>query len=67
MRKGYSKCRNYSTIKISCITLITADTDLLKMVPVEILLNFENYFCTLQLGFQIFFQELCFFITKYAL
>ena len=28
----------------------TADTDLLKMVPVEILLNFENYFCTLQLG-----------------
>ena len=33
----------------------TADTDLLKMVPVEILLNFE-FFC----------QELCFFITKYT-
>ena len=29
---------------------ITADTDLLKMVPVEILLNFGNYFRTLQLG-----------------
>ena len=28
----------------------TADTDLLKMVPVEILLNFGNYFRTLQLG-----------------
>ena len=29
----------------------TADMDLLKMVPVEILLNFRNYFHTLQLGF----------------
>ena len=29
----------------------TANVDLLKMVPVEILLNFENYFRTLQLGF----------------
>ena len=29
----------------------TADTDLLKMVPVEILLNFGNHFSTLQLGF----------------
>ena len=28
---------------------ITADTDLLKMVHVEILLNSENYFPTLQL------------------
>ena len=41
----------------------TADTDLLKVVPVEILLNFGNYFCTLELGFEHFFQELCFFIT----
>ena len=32
----------------------TADTDLLKMVPVEILLNIGNYFCTLQLGFRKF-------------
>ena len=30
---------------------LTADTDLLKMVPVEILLNFGNYVRTLQLGF----------------
>ena len=30
---------------------ITADTYLLKMFPVEIMLNFENYFRTLQLGF----------------
>ena len=37
------------------------------MVPVEILLNFGNYFRTLQLGFENFFQELFFFITKYAL
>ena len=29
----------------------TADTDLLKMVPVEILLNFGNHICTLQFGF----------------
>ena len=29
----------------------TANVDLLKSVPVEILLNFGNYFCTLQLGF----------------
>ena len=28
-----------------------ADTDLLKMVPVGILLNFGNYFRTQQLGF----------------
>ena len=30
---------------------ITADTDLLKMVPVELLLNYRNYYRTLQLGF----------------
>ena len=30
---------------------VTANVDLLKMVPVEILLNFGNYFGTLQLGF----------------
>ena len=29
----------------------TASVDLLKMVPVEILPNFGNYFRTLQLGF----------------
>ena len=33
------------------VIIITADTDLLKMVPVEILLNFGNYFLPLQLGF----------------
>ena len=32
-------------------TRYIADTDLLKMVNVEILFNFENYFRTLQLGF----------------
>ena len=31
--------------------IFTANVDLLKMVPVEILLNFGNYFRTLQLGF----------------
>ena len=30
---------------------ITADTDLLKMVLVDILLNYGNYFRALQLGF----------------
>ena len=29
----------------------TANVDLLKMVPVETLLNFGNYFRTLQFGF----------------
>ena len=29
----------------------TADRDLVKMFPVEILINFGNYFRTLQLGF----------------
>ena len=33
------------------IEKITADTDLMKMIPVEILLNFEIFFHTLQLGF----------------
>ena len=31
---------------------LTADMDLLEMVPVEILLNFGNYFHTSQLGFK---------------
>ena len=39
---------------------ITEDTDLLKMVPVEILLNFENYFRTLQLGFCNFLSGIVF-------
>ena len=34
--------------------------DLLKMVPVEILVNFGNYFCTLQLGFCKFLSEIVF-------
>ena len=38
----------------------TADRDLLKMVPVEILLNFGNYFCTLQLGFWKFLSGIVF-------
>ena len=40
--------------------LITADTDVLKMVPVEILLNFRNYFRTLQLGFWKFHTGIVF-------
>ena len=32
----------------------TADMDLLKIVPVEILLNFGNYFRTFKLGFSKF-------------
>ena len=38
----------------------TADTNLLKMVPVEILLNFGNYFRTLQLGFKKFLSGIVF-------
>ena len=36
---------------LGCDSVYTADTDLLKMVPVEIWLNFGKYFRTLQLGF----------------
>ena len=44
-----------NNIFADCIyTDTTADTDLLKMVPIEILLKFGNYFYTLQLGFWIF-------------
>ena len=38
----------------------TADTNLLKMVPVEILLNFGNYFRTLQIGFWKFLSGIMF-------
>ena len=38
----------------------TANMDLLKSVPVEILLNFENYFRTLQLGFWKFLSGIMF-------
>ena len=38
MRKSYDLC-------------FTANMDSLKMVPIEILLNFGDYFRTLQLGF----------------
>ena len=31
--------------------MTTDDTDLVKMVPIKILLNFGNYFHSLQLGF----------------
>ena len=34
-----------------CGRIRTANVDLLKMVPVELLLNFGNYIRTLQLGF----------------
>ena len=40
--------------------IITADTDLLKMVYVEILPNFENYFGILQLGFWKFLSGIMF-------
>ena len=40
--------------------MLTTDTDLLKMVPVEILINFGNYFRTLQLGFHIFLSGMVF-------
>ena len=43
----------------------TADTDLLKMVPVKILLNFGNYFRTLQLRFSKFLSGIVF--LHYAL
>ena len=39
---------------------ITADPDLLKMVTVKILLNFGNYFRTLQLGFLKFLSGIVF-------
>ena len=38
----------------------TADTDLLKMVPIEKLLNFVYYFRTLQLGYQKFLSRIVF-------
>ena len=38
----------------------TANVDLLKMVPVEILLNLWNYFRTLQLGFWKFLSGIVF-------
>ena len=38
----------------------TANKDLLKMVPVEILLNFRNSFRTLQLGLWIFLSGIVF-------
>ena len=38
----------------------TANVELLKMVPVEILLNFGNYFRTLQLGFWKFLSWIVF-------
>ena len=42
------------------MTLVTADTDLLKMVPIEKMLNFGNYFRTLQLGFNKFLSRIVF-------
>ena len=42
------------------INLNTANVDLLKMVPVEILLNFGNYFRTFQLGFWKFLSGIVF-------
>ena len=38
-------------LRITTVEIFIADTDLLKMVPVVILLNFGNYFRTLQSGF----------------
>ena len=42
-------------------------TDLLKMVRVEILPNFGNYFCTLELGFWKFLSWIVFLHNKSAL
>ena len=46
--------------KYSVLIYFTADTDLLKMVHVKILLNFEYYFCTLLLGFRKFLSGIVF-------
>ena len=51
---------NSSSNKVYWNNLHTANVDLLKMVPVEILLNFENYFRTLQLGFKKFLSGIVF-------
>ena len=54
-KNGLNFFQNSFWIDQICVTKtikeITADTDLLKMVHVEILLNFKNHFRTLQLGF----------------
>ena len=56
--------RNKAVVEFSVFNFnsndLTADTDLLKMVPVEILLNFGNYFLTLQSGFCKFLFEIVF-------
>ena len=46
--------------KYIVLIYFTADTDLLKMVHVKILLNFENYFCTLLLKFRKFLSGIVF-------
>ena len=48
------------------ISFLTANVDLLKMVPVEILLNFGNYFRTLQLGFWKFLSGIVFLHLHYV-
>ena len=56
--------RKIDTFSSALFITLTADTDLLKMVPVGILLNFGNYFLHYNSDFENFFQELCFFITE---
>ena len=57
-------CRQFLAFKYVFIfffeTNHTANVDLLKMVPVEILLNFGNYSRTLQLGFWKFLSGIVF-------
>ena len=50
----------YKNCDLSLCLYPTASVDLLKMVPIEIFLNFGNYFRTLQLGFGKFLSGIVF-------
>ena len=63
--KGFRVLPNYTSPvpireKRHLFNINTADTDLLKMFHVEILLNFGNYFCSLKLGFWKFLSGIVF-------
>ena len=47
----YKISESESLCRRTYVPINTADTDLLKIIPVKIFLNVGNYFRTLQLGF----------------
>ena len=61
----YSICLHIIFLtQILYIWSITADTDLLKMVPPKYCSTLEIIFVHCNQDFQNFFQELCFIMTK---